>query len=227
MSVCATCKRPIKYEEDIRCCICSNIFHNHCVKISETTEATNESWACSRCREVDNCTKILQDDASLTVTHFKMIMEQLSSPNTSISQCKNSLSETNAILKTHSEKLAQQGEEINNLKSENAMLREKLSSLEKKSTLEIDSTFQEFRDRVCRKNNLIVTGVAESSSDDNTIIQEIFKSLDLEKQTEILSTRLGKESPRPIKVILSNNVNPLDILKKKPLLNKSLSKSQH
>lgn len=158
-------------------------------------------------------------------------MNQLAAISVAVQQCNTNIETNNKMLLCHGEQLDKCNKEIGALKAENAELQAHISTLEDKMR-ESDPPvlFSEFRDRLNRENNLIITGLAErgtSESDEaevRNILSSLFENSADPPPSYVAVTRIGKRragNHRPVKVSFSSSASALQILKSKNKIDKS------
>lgn len=215
MVSCAVCTLPIKrIDPSTVCNICYQIFHNNCINL-----LTN-----SKERKCVICLNIMSSPSTSKNTDGAKLDVLIKSVKSL--EKKFSIQESNI-----SKKLDETLQSLNNVISENNILKEKVSVLENKLLNYESDLLNEILDRDRRKCNIIIFNAPEPSSgniaDDINLTNSIFSALNLPiKALDTIRLGISHTKPRPLKVNLPdvNCVN--QILKAKSKL-RNLDKLKH
>lgn len=177
MALCAVCNRSITAKHiKITCCDCEKDFHGTCVKISkadiEYQSNTGLVWRCDPCNEERRRSMSFEGDANegkLTLSDVLKAIQELSKEhktsikdfNKSYELLNDKLSENTVMLKDQNEKITQYIEKIDQLATENKVLKERIQVLEDK----LDDT-----DQYSRRNCVEIQGVPVK---DNNVLQTV------------------------------------------------------
>lgn len=237
---CSSCGLVIKYEDDARCSKCIRIYHAACASSrQECGNASSTAWICDACtitvqRSSGPESSAQPPEASLehglgaseplNISHFKSIMDQFTSLNAAINDCRSGIHNTNKLLAEHGELISSCIGEIGDLKQENTELRLKVADMERRlQAVNIDALYTETRDRLQRESNIMIFNVPERDQshldDDASVVKNVLSSIAEVSADDIQSvSRVGNrrpESSRPIKVQLKDPRAKFLILKQK------------
>lgn len=218
-AVCPACSKSIRYD-DIRCSLCSTPFHAACTDAGATASS---SWICASCCSPAGHEEAVVPppgpmDAPLTIAHFKQMMSQFATLQTSVNECNTNTADIIKLIATHTQQIAECQAEISGLRAENSLLKDKVTRLEKTvSDSPASLAFKEVSMRLQRERNIVIRNIAEDDTVDiYGVCSDLLGSLVPRRNLGIDSVvRVGKSrsgSPRLTKVSFSNVADKYAVL---------------
>lgn len=183
MADCATCLRSIKNVKiKVSCNECKKNFHGKCVNVSAEDVAylteQEEVWRCEPCMKERRKSMVLESRTNVTYDDILQLISGLkddfksveTSLGASINACHEEIAATKDIVNKQREEIATWMRVVEELKTENATLRNQVSTLESR----VDEAEQ-----YSRRNTIEIHGVpVERNEDVISVVKNVGRALD-------------------------------------------------
>lgn len=215
MSACGKCYNR-ETKSKLSCSQCSKIFHVKCVNLTEEdldlVKANNKVWCCEECSIVMAVNSPSSADLYKLVLSVKEELANLKKCSQesekdlgkSLDLLHEKLDDNSKLIKQQSESLNACLMEIDKLKGENALLRNKLEESER----QVDELSQ-----YGRRNTLEIYGMPETANENTCeLVKNIGRALDMEVKDEMIDAchRLKKPPHQPSGGIIVKFVRRID-----------------
>ncbi|CAG9814158.1 unnamed protein product [Phaedon cochleariae] len=225
-STCGVCESAISGDnnDSLHCSVCFEQTHRTCGQL-----LSDSTWICTKCAENSDSsfksTVAMNKDEPLTVKHFELIMNQLSSLNSSIISCNKHIKDLHSLVASHATAISNCESNISSIQCNNLKLNDRISQLENHVMEGNEEIYFECNERILREKNILMMGLPESrgNDDDLGLAKNILQSVaPVSEQNIREAIRFGKSTSgkQPLKIILLSSEIALDILRNKRKLSR-------